>query len=429
MRKKAIVIGSGAGGAMAAKELQGQFDVTILEAGRNFTPLAFSVDALAKLRKTGLFLDERMIQLLFPAMKIRKPFHDYVVVNGVCLGGSTAISAGNGVCADGALRALGIHLDQEFEQLYQEIPLTTTHRFGWNKTTRSLFCICKEMGLAPQVAPKMIEEEKCTLCGKCVLGCQSGAKWDSRRLIDTAVAYGAKVITGCKVQSIHIEHGRAKAVVAVIGGRKKRYYADCIVLAAGGLGTPDILARSKIPCLPSLFLDPVLCVCAVQQNARLNQQLPMPFLVQQDHYIMSPYFDYLSFFFNKKWNIPAQNILSMMIKLADQNVGDYSDHKVKVSMTNADKRHFKEAVALCREILIKAGARPEELFLGTVNAGHPGGMLPLTAKEAVTLHHESLPANLYVADATLFPSSLGNPPILTIMALAKRIAAVIKEGI
>ncbi len=48
-------------------------------------------------------------------------------------------------------------------------------------------------------------------------------------------------------------------------------------------------------------------------------------------------------------------------------------------------------------------------------------MLPLTAAEAESLHPGSLPPNLYVAGATLLPHSLGNPPILTIMALARRI--------
>ena len=38
------------------------------------------------------------------------------------------------------------------------------------------------------------------------------------------------------------------------------------------------------------------------------------------------------------------------------------------------------------------------------------------------MHHDVLPDNLYVADASLLPRSMGNPPILTIMALAKRVA-------
>jgi choline dehydrogenase-like flavoprotein len=72
--------------------------------------------------------------------------------------------------------------------------------------------------------------------------------------------------------------------------------------------------------------------------------------------------------------------------------------------------------------------RQEATYLGTINAGHPGGTLPLTAREAGTLHDSRLPANVYVADASLLPRSLGNPPILTIVALAKRIARICREA-
>jgi choline dehydrogenase-like flavoprotein len=51
-------------------------------------------------------------------------------------------------------------------------------------------------------------------------------------------------------------------------------------------------------------------------------------------------------------------------------------------------------------------------------------MLPLTEASARTMHDDRLPENAYVADATLFPKSLGNPPMLTIIAMAKRIAAI-----
>ena len=45
------------------------------------------------------------------------------------------------------------------------------------------------------------------------------------------------------------------------------------------------------------------------------------------------------------------------------------------------------------------------------------------AAEKDSLHHACLPDNLYVADATILPKAMGNPPILTIMALSKKIAA------
>ena len=64
-------------------------------------------------------------------------------------------------------------------------------------------------------------------------------------------------------------------------------------------------------------------------------------------------------------------------------------------------------------------------FLGTLKAGHPGGMLPLMSAEKYSLHNPALPDNLYVADATILPKAMENPPILTIMALAKKMAEAI----
>lgn len=91
----------------------------------------------------------------------------------------------------------------------------------------------------------------------------------------------------------------------------------------------------------------------------------------------------------------------------------------------ADHKKMAQAAALTRRILVRMGIPEEKQFLGTLNAGHPGGMLPLSAAEKDSLHPAVLPDNLYVADATLLPGSMGNPPILTIMALAKKIASVL----
>ena len=75
------------------------------------------------------------------------------------------------------------------------------------------------------------------------------------------------------------------------------------------------------------------------------------------------------------------------------------------------------------------GIPREETFFGTLDAGHPGGSFPLTQAEAQTLHHDVLPANLYLADSSLFPRSMGKPLILTIMALAKRVARLAAQEI
>lgn len=425
-RKSVIVIGSGAGGAMAAKELQTHFDVTILEEGKEFRPFAYPVDLLAKFRKTGVFFDERLIQILFPNMKIRKT-EDMVLVNGRGIGGTTTLATGNAVRYDHDLKAIGIDLEDEFQELYEELPITVDHQKRWNAITQKMFSTFEAMGLNPVVTPKLLETEKCINCGKCAIGCQTGAKWDSRAFVEESLQNGARLITGCKVVDLEICDGIVQKVNTITNGRKKSYEADYIVLAAGGLGTPVILENSGIPCEKRLFVDPVLCVAAPWKGARQNQQLLMPFISQQENYILSPYMDYLSFFFNKDWRMPMNDMISLMVKMADDEIGGCTDKNIEKRLTARDEKILKEAVELCKDILIRMGVNEEEIFLGTVNAGHPGGMLPLKAEDKETLHSRLLPGNLYISDATILPKAMGNPPMLVIMALAKRIAKVIKS--
>jgi choline dehydrogenase-like flavoprotein len=422
--KKAIIIGSGAGGATAAKELQGKFAVTILEAGAAFQPVNFSLHTAARLRKTGLFFNEREIQFLFPSMRVKKTPDKMVLVSGRCHGGTTTIATGNALRRDGELQKLGINLDQEFDELSQEIPITTDHQNHWKKSTRHLFEIFQQLGLNPKVVPKMGNYQHCQHCGHCMFGCPNGVKWDSRRFLKEATDHGARLISRCMVEKILIEDHRAWGVQARLGCQKKIFQADLIILAAGGLATPVILQNSNIPCESRLFIDPVLCVAVERTQVGQDREIPMPFAAQLDNYLLSPYFDYLSFFFNKKWHRPAENILSLMIKLADTNSGSINGHKLNKTLTTEDKNHLQKAVDICTEILIRLGVQKEDVFLGTINAGHPGGMFPLHKEDAQTFHPAILPENLYVADASLFPTSLGNPPSLTIMAMAKRISRI-----
>lgn len=419
--KQAIVVGSGAGGATVAKELQGHFAVTVLEAGKSFQPLAWQLSTLERVKQTGLLWDERAIHLLFPTMRIRKT-PDMILVNGQGLGGTTTICTGNGLRMDQEFQALGIDLEAEFAAIDQEIPISTVHQKRWHKYTRRLFEICQELALDPQPTPKMGEYKECISCGRCVFGCPQGAKWDSRRFLQVAIDHGAVLETGCHVERVVMEAGKATGVVARQGLLRRFYPADLVILAAGGLGTPVILQNSGIPCEPRLFVDPVLTVAARWPNALQCQEIQMPFVIQREHFILSPYFDYLSFFFNKAWRYRAKDILGIMIKLADANVGSISRRSIEKRLTAKDRQTLNVGVDLCKQIFQRFGIKEEDIFLGTINAGHPGGMLPLTAAEAASLHSTRLPANLYVADATLLPHSLGNPPILTIIALAKRVS-------
>ena len=415
------MVGTGAGGATAAKELQGKFEVTVLEAGREFHPFSTDLTWIEKFKKTGLMFDEREIQILFPAMKIRKADDRMVLVNGIGLGGTTTLATGNAVRADHRLKEYGINLDEEFDELRREVPISTDHQKRWRRTTRKLYDLCREMGYGPEPLPKMGDNRKCTNCGHCVLGCPHDAKWDSRVFLRDAIEKGAVLKTDCMVKEVVIEDHSAIGVRVRRGMRSEFFPADLVILAAGGFGTPMILENSGIECERRLFVDPVLCVATEWKGALQNKEISMPFVMQRDGYILAPYFDYLSFFFNKDWKYPSGDTLSIMIKIADSDNGGINGRSVEKKLSDEDRGKLVEGVKDCTDILERLGANKQNLFLGTLNAGHPGGMMPLTREEAITFHHKRLPPNLYVADASLFPSSLGNPPILTIMAMAKRI--------
>ena len=102
--KRAIVVGSGAGGAAAARELAGQFDVTVLEAGQPFRPFAMRHATIARLKRAGLLFHPRLISLFFPALRIGKTAGGMFLVRGQALGGSTTVSTGNALRMDKPLQ-------------------------------------------------------------------------------------------------------------------------------------------------------------------------------------------------------------------------------------------------------------------------------------------------------------------------------------
>ena len=129
--------------------------------------------------------------------------------------------------------------------------------------------------------------------------------------------------------------GRVTGVVSRGPLGPREHAADLVVLAAGGLGTPAILQRSGIACEPRLFVDPVLSVAARWPDAWQCHELEMPFVVQRDHYILSPYFDWFSFLVSPTWRHPAKDLVGMMIKLADEPGGSVTGPRIHKTLTES----------------------------------------------------------------------------------------------
>ena len=70
--------------------------------------------------------------------------------------------------------------------------------------------------------------------------------------------------------------------------------------------------------------------------------------------------------------------------------------------------------------MIKAGARKDSLVDSVIQGAHPGGTAAIG--KVVDNNLQTKVDNLFVCDASVLPVAPGLPPILTITALAKRLA-------
>jgi cholesterol oxidase len=104
------------------------------------------------------------------------------------------------------------------------------------------------------VNPAGIAQPACTLCGDCCGGCNVGAKNTvALTYLPDAVRHGAQIFTHAKVQHLtRRPNGRWQVEFAVVPGADgadaedvRAVSADIVVLAAGTLGSTEILLRSR----------------------------------------------------------------------------------------------------------------------------------------------------------------------------------------
>ena len=428
---KAIVVGSGAGGATAARELANNgFEVTILEAGKPFTPLTHKVSWLSSLRGSWLLKDENSIKRVFPHYAVTRASHDLAIFRGVTEGGCTSIACGNMVRAERGLKEIGLDLTAEYEEIEKNLTIAPIPREKWRPLTQTMFDKAVQLGFIPKPTPKVCDLSRCNGCGYCELGCMTRAKWDSRRIYQDHLGRGITLQTIMRVQKVMFEGGKASGVLVSRGKLTEKINADVVVLSAGGAGTAQILKSSNLPAKDSLWVDVVLTVGGIAKGSRMLNEPPMAWFIKQDRYILSPYFDLLSFWFHKPWkSVSAEDRVGMMIKMADTEQGTVTaDGTIIKTLTQADHESLSKARDEATKIMEASGVSGPFVD-GLIHGGHLGGTVPLTSGDVETMHPSALPQGLWVADLSLMPCSQGLPAMLTTSALALRVARkIIQEN-
>ncbi len=101
--------------------------------------------------------------------------------------------------------------------------------------------------------PAGVVQPACTLCGDCVSGCNVGAKNTTLvTYLPDAVNHGAEIFTEAKVSHVAKERGKWRVFFEMSGHEREKFGApeqsiacDVVVLAAGALGSTEILLRSR----------------------------------------------------------------------------------------------------------------------------------------------------------------------------------------
>ena len=393
------IVGTGAGGGLLARELaKNGIEVTILE--------------------KGPYIDSK------DAFKYYNKYHpDIDLLATTCVGGSTIVAMGNMVRAlDEELHEFGIDLSKEYEYVEDLVDVHELDDSHIGRGTQLFLDAAEELGLNVSKMPKAIREEDCIQCGKCAFGCPVNAKWSAKDFVDEAIEAGAKLITGAEVLDVILCNMEACGIRYRQDGEIKILKTDKIVLCAGAVDSAVILKNTGLTGIGrEIFFDPFVTVGGYLKDVNFNTEVQMAGLVVGKNFVLSPHFS--SFI---RDNIPDddvedKDILSIMVKIPDETKG-YVRTNGHVDKFNSirDIRYIAEGVATAGFILEKAGVDPKTIGSTVYRGAHPGGTAAIG--KVVDSNLETEIANLYVCDASVLPIAPGKPPILTILALSKRLA-------
>jgi len=428
-----VIVGSGPGGATVARQLaraNAGLAVTLLERGRDWRGSAL----YGTYPGAMLYSDRRSLLFTAEGLNIIRP---------LMLGGATSMYCG---CAARPLpfwqAKYGINLDPYADETSDELHIAPLPADLRGPASTRIAAAAAELGLdwEPQdkfMSPARAPQFHCA--ATCMLGCRCGAKWNAAEFVDQAVADGLDLWTGAQVERVLHEDGVVTGVKGKVGGRPFTIHAPLVILAAGGIGTPRILQRSGLLAAgQGMTMDTTVMVYGHAPEKGNGTEPPMTWSYADDELgvlfstLIDPWLLYPLIMALKGPAYPLTwhrwgRTYGVMIKLKDEISGGVGvDGRIHKGLTASDRQRLARAEAVAGRILRQAGCDPDSIFTTPIRGTHPSGTVRLGTMLDTNLQTEI--DNLYVCDASVFPEALARPTVLTIVALAKRLAAHIQNA-
>ena len=491
LKAEVCVIGTGAGGAVVAKELaEAGRDVVVLEQGGHYTKDDFTQR------------EDEMMPLLYEDMGQRATTDGSIVIlQGRNVGGSTVHNLCYSFRAPAPIlemwrRTDGVRdmsyedLVPSFERVEKMLKVKPIQPHEVNTLNNKIREGCEKLGYHGLVAKH--NREGCTTSGFCLLGCPFDAKQSMLiTYVPAASAAGARIYANCPVQQIHVEGDRVRSVEATVVDNlsrprhQLRVEAQLVVLSAGAINSPQILLKSGIANRNgqvgrNLHLHPSVLLSGIYDEDIYGYRgIPQSYYVDEfinlekdptSGYLIMPVYGFpvvtasqLPGFGRAHWEI-MQNfhrMVGILVLMHDESagsvrVGRSGKPEISYAVNAKERGLFLEGMKHCAEILFASGAkqvlvtyelplvlkpgddlraidqrglRPNDILLASTHPQSTCKMGEDPQRSVVNSWCQSHDLkNLFVADMSVFPSSLGAPPQISTAAIADRTAHYIKDN-
>ena len=390
-----IIIGSGIGGATIFNQLAKKYPnkkILLLEKGNN----------------PKYILEGKNTQIIY--------------VNG--LGGSGIYAVGNGIKIDltSIINISSYEQKEIYNTIEKELKINIVPKKYIDTTSLNILD-----NYNYNLTPKYIDFFKCTLCGDCA-SVLCSAKWTPLNYIKEIKLNNkynnTKIITNCNVLSIE-KNNEYYIINTIKNNIEKTIMGKNIFLCAGGINTPRILktASNNEEIGKNLFVDLFITVGGYLKNVNLKNSVPMSIHKKYGNNILiANHYSKLLLDQYKKRNlgISEKDIYGMMIKIKDENNGVVENNNSYKELTEKDKELLNRGEDIVKDILINNNIKEDSIISTMIRGSHPSGTCAIGKVVNKNLEVEDLP-NLYVCDSSIFPESLGVPPILGIIAISKNL--------